>query len=174
MPASRGGRKPKPGDRKPARPVETAPASGRVPRSPRARPVIAADPFRSEAVRAFGQAPELRVESTAGLRREIMDLRAEVRRLAAEIDKLWARERGRSTTPGRTSRSIVGKPERGARPRAGTRADGKGRAGPRSAAPAAAGRALGSKRPGGAKRTSGWAKPKARSRRSGQGQRRPR
>ncbi|MDQ6846862.1 MAG: hypothetical protein M3019_04675 [Candidatus Dormibacteraeota bacterium] len=121
--------------------------------------------------RPFRPAPDHMVESTTGLRHELIELRAEVHRLAAEIDKLWARERGRAATPGRTARSIAGKP-----PRTGTRASGQGgrsrpgtgRAGPKRSAPLSTGRGPGGpKRSTGAKRSSGWAKPKSRSRRSG-------
>jgi hypothetical protein len=129
--------------------------------------------------RPFRGPLDIRGESTAGLRSELADLRAEVHRLAAEIDKLWARERGRGlATPGRTARSIAGKPIR-----TGTRAS---RPGGRLTPPAAAGaaapgrpsagrpgtgpkRAGGGKRAPSAKRGSGWAKakPKTTSRRSG-------
>jgi hypothetical protein len=114
--------------------------------------------------------PPFRTESPAGLRNEIADLRAEVHRLAAEIDKLWARDRGRSTAggAGRTARSIAGKPVR-----TGTRASKPGtkrtslgapaatprppvRAGAPTRRSATAGKPAGS--PGGVKRGAGWAK----------------
>jgi hypothetical protein len=174
MAAPRGGKKP--GDRKAARP-----AGKRVARAGRAvAPRAPAPPFDAgfplEAPRSFRPAPEYRPESSAGLRQEIGALRAEVQRLAAEIDKLWARERGRGlATPGRTARSIAGKPVR-----TGTRAGGPRRPGV-APGPAPAGakrvsttrgatgkRAAGSpKRSTGAKRSAGWAKPKSQSRRSG-------
>lgn len=165
MPAPRGGRKP--GDGGPGRSArkgagrpraQRAPRSPRPPRDARALPVVSDAGFALDTPRPFRPAPEYRVESTAGLRREVIELRAEVHRLAAEIDKLWARERGRSATPGRTARSIAGKPVR-----TGTRVGPKrgGSAGPKSRGPG------GPKRSTGAKRSSGWAKPKTRSRRSG-------
>jgi hypothetical protein len=169
------------------KPSERKPARGRKKPSVRVRtpaPPFTLPPDSSAAgheFRSFRAAPTARVESTAGLRSELIDLRAEVHRLAAEIDKLWARERGRgAAAPGRTARSIAGKPIR-----TGTRA-ARGRsaaAGPRlgSGPKRATGpkrltgpkRATGPKRtPGparssGAKRGAGWAKPKSRSRRSG-------
>src|ERR1700676_2339974 len=110
MPAPRGGKKPS--ERKPAR-------AGKKPstraRRPPARPfALPADPGIGPARERspFRGVREPRMESTAGLRHELIDLRAEVHRLAAEIDKLWARERGRAATPGRTARSIAGKPVR--------------------------------------------------------------
>ncbi len=177
MPAPRGGRKA--GDGRPGRSDKRG-ASGkrasrpsRVPRAPRVLPAASDEGFALETPRPFRPAPEYRPESTAGLRNEIIELRAEVHRLAAEIDKLWARERGRSATPGRTARSIAGKP-----PRTGTRASRPGgRAGatspggvsrPKRSAPTGPARGPGGpKRAGSAKRSSGWAKPKSRSRRSG-------
>jgi hypothetical protein len=174
MPAPRGGRKP--GDHKAARPAKKATGRPTRPAAQRFFPEVSDAGFAMDTPRQFRAPAEYRVESTAGLRHEIIDLRAEVHRLAAEIDKLWARERGRTATPGRTARSIAGKPVR-----TGTRAPRTGARG----APSAAGRA-GSKRggasrgpasgvrgPGGAKRSSGpkrgagWAKPKSKSRRSG-------
>jgi hypothetical protein len=122
-------------------------------------------------LRPFRGAPDQMAPGTAGLRHELIDLRAEVHRLAAEIDKLWARERGRgAATPARTARSIAGKPVR-----TGTRAArpaGRGRAGgvrtttgpKRSTGPP---RSTGPKRAAGPKRGAGWAKPKSKSRRSG-------
>lgn len=114
--------------------------------------------------------PPFRTESPAGLRNEIADLRAEVHRLAAEIDKLWARDRGRSTAggAGRTARSIAGKPVRtgtrasrpGAKPTSATTPAAAPRPPVRAGAPtrrsATAGKPAGS--PGGVKRGAGWAK----------------
>jgi hypothetical protein len=176
MPAPRGGRKPGKGN---AGRTGTGGSSGkrvsrpsRVPRSPRVLPTVSDEGFAMEPLRPFRSAPEYRTESTAGLRNEIADLRAEVHRLAAEIDKLWARERGRSATPGRTPRSIAGKPARtgtrASRPGGRGPAVGVGRAGPKRAGAGAAARGPGGpKRAAGGKRSSGWAKPKSRSRRSG-------
>lgn len=147
------------------------PRAPRAPRPPRVLPVVSDAGFAMETPRPFRPAQDHRVESTTGLRHEVIELRAEVHRLAAEIDKLWARERGRSATPGRTARSIAGKP-----PRTGTRASGPGershpgggRPGPKRGTQSAAGRGPGGpKRSAGGKRSSGWAKPKSRSRRSG-------
>ena len=175
MPAPRGGRKS--GGGKPGRSGATggpkrASRAPRVPRSPRVLPPVSDAGFGLETPRPFRPAPEYRPESTAGLRNEIIELRAEVHRLAAEIDKLWARERGRSATPGRTARSIAGKPAR-----TGTRASrpgGRGappggdRGGPKRGASGGGARGPGGpKRTTAAKRSSGWAKPKSRSRRSG-------
>lgn len=138
-----------------------------MPRAPRVLLPAADAGFALETPRPFRPAPDHRVESSAGLRNEIVELRAEVHRLAAEIDKLWARERGRSATPGRTARSIAGKPARtGTRSRSGSA--GGGRAGPKRTGAAGSARAPGGpKRSGNAKRGSGWAKPKTRSKRAG-------
>ena len=102
--------------------------------------------------------PFARNESPGGLRSELNDLRLEVRRLAAEIDKLWARERGRAastgvpprtgtraTRPGvRTARSAAGPPSRSsAAPRS------------RTAPPAGATRAPGTRGSGPGKRAGG-------------------
>jgi hypothetical protein len=179
MPAARGGRRP--GDDRPGRPdkkgagrprAQRPSRPPRAPRAPRLLPEVSDDGFSMDTPRPFRPVPEYRVESTTGLRHEVIELRAEVHRLAAEIDKLWARERGRAATPGRTARSIAGKPVR-----TGTRASrpgGVGRAAPGGAGPkrktpsGAGGRSPGGpKRATGAKRSSGWAKPKTRSRRSG-------
>jgi hypothetical protein len=183
MPAPRGGKKP--GDRRAGKPLKKR---GAAPRRPSlSRPVLADDSeIDGIEPRPFRGGPEYRVESTAGLRHEIIDLRAEVQRLAAEIDKLWARERGRgAAAPGRTARSIAGKPVRtgtrasrpaaraGSPPGAGVKRAGPGspvrktttsRGGPSGAKRAGGGNA---KRAGGVKRSSGWAKPKTGSRRSG-------
>ena len=168
MPAPRGGRRP--GSGKP-------PGGSKRTGTGRARPAPPGPALTGPTV-PFERPPRRpdllspRVESPAGLRNELIELRAEVRRLAAEIDKLWARERGRSATTGRTVRSIAGKPARpGAGPRgartAGAPAGGRQAAG-RSGPTRTGGRATGGiKRTGGAKRGSGWAKPKTRSRRSG-------
>jgi hypothetical protein len=174
MPAPRGGKKP--GERKPARPAKKA--SGRPLRSPAQRvfPEVSDAGFDLETPRPFRAPPEYRVESTAGLRHELIDLRAEVHRLAAEIDKLWARERGRAATPGRTARSIAGKPvrtgTRASRPGGRASPAAPGRAGPkRAGAPKGrdtpGGAGGGPKRTAGTKRGAGWAKPKSKSRRSG-------
>lgn len=148
--------------RGPGHPVRTA--------APHSFPEVSDAGFTMDMPRSF----RVPAESTAGLRHEIIDLRAEVHRLAAEIDKLWARERGRATTPGRTARSIAGKPVR-----TGTRASrpsgrgvpaSAGRSGPKrgGSTGAAAGRSPGGpRRSTGAKRGTGWAKPKSKSRRSG-------
>ncbi len=175
MPAPRGGKRPGGGRAGPAG-KKGAPGAGRptAPRAPRAPRVFvdAGDGPADGAIapRPFRGGPDYRVESAAGLRHEIVDLRAEVHRLAAEIDKLWARERGRgAAAPGRTARSIAGKPVR-----TGTRASKPASrpasaSGPRRSAPQAGGPRSSSspKRAGGAKRSAGWAKPKSRSRRSG-------
>jgi hypothetical protein len=174
MPAPRGGRKPS--DRTPARSAKKG--AGRPARPPAQRvfPEVSDAGFAMDTPRPFRAPAEYRVESTAGLRHELGDLRAEVHRLAAEIDKLWARDRGRAATPGRTARSIAGKPvrtgTRASRPAGRTapaadRAAGAKRGGaPQARGPA--GRAPGGpKRSVGAKRGSGWAKPKSKSRRSG-------
>lgn len=164
MRAPPGGKKP--GDRKPARAGKTAsPRPGRPPARSFVPP--APDPRGGAGPehRPFRGASDPRMESTAGLRHELIDLRAEVHRLAAEIDKLWARERGRgAATPGRTARSIAGKPVR-----TGTRAARPGGRGSAAAARPGSGpkRAPGAKRAGGSKRGTGWAKPKSKSRRSG-------
>jgi hypothetical protein len=174
MPAPRGGKKP--GSRGPVRAVKKRTGRPGRPAPPRRAPTAdELGPGAESRPRGFRPAPDHRVESTSGLRHEIMDLRAEVHRLAAEIDKLWARERGRAAaTPGRTTRSIAGKPirtgTRGARPggRAGPGRAPADRAGSRSGHPAAAGRTGGGpKRTGGTKRSTAWAKPKSKSRRSG-------
>jgi hypothetical protein len=163
----------KPSERKPARGRKPSVRAGRTPAPPFALPPDSGAPGHD--FRSFRGVPTPRVESTAGLRSELIDLRAEVHRLAAEIDKLWARERGRgAAAPGRTARSIAGKPIR-----TGTRA-ARGRsaaAGPRvGSGPKRAGgpkraagpkRVLGPARSPGAKRGTGWAKPKSKSRRSG-------
>ncbi|MBJ7608016.1 MAG: hypothetical protein JF887_01100 [Candidatus Dormibacteraeota bacterium] len=139
---------------------------------------------RAGPLRPFRGGSDYRIESPSGLRHEIADLRIEVHRLAAEIDKLWARERGRGVaTPARTARSIAGKPVRtgtrasrpGGRlaPPAGasagpTRPAGTGRAPASRPAGSGSTRSAGAKRTGtGGKRSSGWAKPKSKSRRSG-------
>ena len=164
MPAPRGG--PRHGDSGPAR----GPRRAARPAPPRGLPPVAGHSPRDDTELRPFRAPEYRTESTTGLRNELADLRAEVKRLAAEIDKLWARERGRSAAalPGRTARSIAGKPVR-----TGTRA---GKPSTRGAAANAkrtdSGRpksvsASAGKRAGSAKRSSGWAKPKTRSRRAG-------
>src|ERR1017187_1007001 len=110
MPAPRGGRKSgearsgrsdKKGTARPR--AQRAP---RAPRSPRVLPDVSDAGFAMDTPRPFRPVPEYRVESTTGLRHEVIELRAEVHRLAAEIDKLWARERGRAATPGRTARRI--------------------------------------------------------------------
>jgi hypothetical protein len=158
------------GDHKPARLAKRGPAHHVRAGPPGAFPEVSDAGFAMELPRPF----RVPGESTAGLRREIIDLRAEVQRLAAEIDKLWARERGRAATPGRTARSIAGKPvrtgTRASRPSGRGVAAGPGRSGPKRAgsAGAAAGRGPGGpKRSAGAKRGTGWAKPKSKSRRSG-------
>ena len=175
MRAGGGGKRP--GERKPPRAPGARPSR---PSRPAPLPEVARsfdEGFPLGRPRPFRPVPEHRAESAAGLRHEITDLRAEVKRLAAEIDKLWARERGRgAATPARTARSIAGKPVRtgtrasrpGQRPgAAGPARPGATRSGPRKgAAPAGAGTGA-SKRSTGAKRSSGWAKPKTRSRRSG-------
>ncbi len=165
----------KSGDHKPARLAKKGP--GRAVRASAAPglPVVSDAGFAMDTPRPFRVPPEYRAESAAGLRHEITDLRAEVHRLAAEIDKLWARERGRAATPGRTARSIAGKPvrtgTRASRPAGRGAPESPGRAGPKgggSAGRAAAGRGPGGpKRSTGAKRGPGWAKPKSKSRRSG-------
>jgi hypothetical protein len=175
MPAPRGGKKPS--ERKPVRAgKKPSTRAGRPPARPFAVPSEpGVGPPRE--LRTFRGAAEPRMESTAGLRHELIDLRAEVHRLAAEIDKLWARERGRgAAAPGRTARSIAGKPvrtgTRAARPRGrGGAAAPRAKAGPkrspgpqRSPGPK---RSAGPKRSPGAKRGTGWAKPKSKSRRSG-------
>jgi hypothetical protein len=175
MPAPRGGKKPS--ERKPARAgKKPSTRAGRPRPQPFALPV---DPGVAppREFRTFRGALEPRIESTAGLRHELIDLRAEVHRLAAEIDKLWARERGRgAAAPGRTARSIAGKPvrtgTRAARPAGrGTATGPRSNTGPRRSpgakGPAGAKRSAGPKRASGAKRGSGWAKPKSKSRRSG-------
>jgi hypothetical protein len=175
MPAPRGGKKPS--ERKPARASKKpGTRAGRPPARPFA---LLADPGAGppRELRPFRGAAEPRVESTAGLRHELIDLRAEVHRLAAEIDKLWARERGRgAAAPGRTARSIAGKPvrtgTRAARPGGRSGATGpRPNTGPKRSAgaktSAGAKRSAGPKRAPGAKRGSGWAKPKSKSRRSG-------
>ncbi|HWF57568.1 MAG TPA: hypothetical protein VG520_04375 [Candidatus Dormibacteraeota bacterium] len=162
------------GEHKPARVAKKGP--GRPVRAAaHGFPAVTDADFTLESPRAFRVPAEYRPESTAGLRRELIDLRAEVHRLAAEIDKLWARERGRAATPGRTARSIAGKPvrtgTRASRPAGGSAPAGAGRAGPKGGGAAgrtAAGRGTGGpKRSPGAKRGPGWAKPKSRPRRSG-------
>lgn len=179
MPAPRGGRKS--GEARSGRSDKKGAArpraqrAPRAPRSPRVLPDVSDAGFAMDTPRPFRPVPEYRVESTTGLRHEVIELRAEVHRLAAEIDKLWARERGRAATPGRTARSIAGKPVR-----TGTRASrpGGGGGGGRPATGATGpkrGALLGGgsrgpggpKRSTGAKRSSGWAKPKTRSRRAG-------
>jgi hypothetical protein len=174
MVAPRGGRKP--GDHKPGRVTKKAPSRPSRPRAPRIFPEVSDAGFALETPRPFRTPPEYRVESTAGLRNEIIDLRAEVHRLAAEIDKLWARERGRAATPGRTARSIAGKPvrtgTRASRPGGRASPAAPGRSGPkRAGAPksrdVAARGPGGPKRSSGTKRGAGWAKPKSKSRRSG-------
>ncbi|HEY7927193.1 MAG TPA: hypothetical protein VIG86_07215 [Candidatus Dormibacteraeota bacterium] len=158
MRTPRGGKKPT--ERKPARPGKKA--STRAGRPP-SRALVPPDLEGGfgQVLRPFRGPPE----SSAGLRHELIDLRAEVHRLAAEIDKLWARERGRgAATPGRTARSIAGKPvrtgTRAARPSARGGATGnRTGTGPK--------RAAGTPRPAGAKRGTGWAKPKSKSRRAG-------
>jgi hypothetical protein len=169
MRAPRGGkgpseRKPPPGGKRPsARGRRPPPRDFAPPGEPGGLPGPEPRPFRG--------APDHRSDGTAGLRHELIDLRAEVHRLAAEIDKLWARERGRGTAaPGRTARSIAGKPvrtgTRAARPAGRGRAEGaRATTGPkRSTGPQ---RSTGPKRAAGAKRGTGWAKPKSKSRRSG-------
>jgi hypothetical protein len=169
MPAPRGGKKPS--QRKPAQPAKKGSGRPVRPAAQRVFPEVSDAGFAMDTPRPFRAPPEYRVESTAGLRHEIADLRAEVHRLAAEIDKLWARERGRAATPGRTARSIAGKPTR-----TGTRASrpggrgapgGHGRTGPKRAGSPQGRGPGGPTRSGGGKRGSGWAKPKSRSRRSG-------
>jgi hypothetical protein len=174
MRAPRGGNKP--GDRAPSRPARKGSARPPRPPLPHAFPEVSDGGFAMDTPRPFRGPADFHVESTAGLRHEIIDLRAEVHRLAAEIDKLWARERGRAAAPGRTARSIAGKPvrtgtraarpnARGAAPAAGGAASSR-TAAPRAAAPGSRGAAA-SKRTSGGKRGSGWAKPKSRSHRSG-------
>jgi hypothetical protein len=173
MPAPRGGKKP--GDHRSARPAKRGASRSARTAAPPGFPEVSDGGFAMDIPRPFRAPADYRVESTTGLRHELADLRAEVHRLAAEIDKLWARERGRSATPGRTARSIAGKPVR-----TGTRASrpgGRGtpassdRAGPKRAG--APRRAPASRGPGGPKRSSagkrgtGWAKPKSKSKRSG-------
>ncbi|MGH7723208.1 MAG: hypothetical protein ACRENL_10340, partial [Candidatus Dormibacteria bacterium] len=119
MPASRGGTRT--GDGKPPRFARKDRGRPARPAAPGAFPEVSEAGFAMDTPRPFRVPAERRVESTAGLRQEISDLRAEVHRLAAEIDKLWARERGRAATPGRTPRSIAGKPVR-----TGTRASRPG------------------------------------------------
>ncbi len=68
--------------------AQRAPRAPRPPRDARALPVVSDAGFALDTPRPFRPAPEYRVESTAGLRREVIELRAEVHRLAAEIDKL--------------------------------------------------------------------------------------
>jgi hypothetical protein len=130
--------------------------------------------FPFDEPRPFRPAPDHRAESPAGLRQEIVALRAEVHRLAAEIDKLWARERGRGLAiPRRTARSIAGKPVR-----TGTRAGRPAKPGAAAGPPRSAGKRSGPRGPGvrgtggpkrsaGGGRSTGWAKPKSQSRRSG-------
>ena len=171
MRAPGGGKKP--GGRTSSRPASRG--SARPPRPPlqRAFPEAPEGGLPIDTPRHTRGPADFHPESTAGLRHELIDLRAEVHRLAAEIDKLWARERGRSAAPGRTARSIAGKPVR-----TGTRATrpnprGAAAAGPASRvapprAAASGGRGAGAaKRTSGTKRGSGWAKPKGGSRRSG-------
>jgi hypothetical protein len=168
MPAPRDRKKS--GENKPARLAKRGAVHHARTAAPHAFPEVSDAGFSMDMPRPFRVA----AESTAGLRHEIIDLRAEVHRLAAEIDKLWARERGRAATPGRTARSIAGKPVR-----TGTRASrpsgrgvpaSPGRGGPKrgGSTGAAAGRSPGGpKRSTGTKRGTGWAKPKSKSRRSG-------
>lgn len=175
MPAPRGGKKPS--ERKPARAgKKPSRGTGRPPARPFALPDDpGAGPARERS--PFRGAPEPRMESTAGLRHELIDLRAEVHRLAAEIDKLWARERGRgAAAPGRTARSIAGKPvrtgTRAARPggrggATGARPNTGAKRSPGATGPAGAKRSAGPKRAPATKRGSGWAKPKSKSRRAG-------
>jgi hypothetical protein len=175
MPAPRGGKKPS--ERRPARAgKKPSTRAGRPPARPFALPADpGVGPPRERS--SFRGVPEPRMESTAGLRHELIDLRAEVHRLAAEIDKLWARERGRgAAAPGRTARSIAGKPvrtgTRAARPGGRSSATGpRSGTGPKrppgATGPAGAKRSAGPKRAPATKRGSGWAKPKSKSRRSG-------
>lgn len=165
MPAPKGGKRP--GGRKPPRPGGVRAARPERPNTPGDVAQAFEQGFPMHAPRPYRAIPEYRPESTAGLRNEISDLRAEVHRLAAEIDKLWARERGRGVaTPGRTARSIAGKPvrtgTRASRPGPRTVAAGAPRSGPKRAAPSPK-----PKRSTAVKRGSGWAKPKSQSRRAG-------
>jgi len=93
MRAPRGGNKP--GDRAPSRPARKGSARPPRPPLPHPFPEVSDGGFAMDTPRPFRGPADFHVESTAGLRHEIIDLRAEVHRLAAEIDKLWARERGR-------------------------------------------------------------------------------